>query len=102
MSRTAREMERVWAVLSEDGRHALMGRHTDPSEEEILRAEQALTAQGLAGWIAVLEGDRWSRRSRPKCLMVRPLASPATPFEIAAAAFEQRRQEQLAGTKSAE
>jgi len=102
MKKAARHMERVWAVISEDGRHVLIGRNTDPSEEEVIRTEQALSGQGLSGWLAVVEGDRWSRRSRPTCLMVRPLASPVTDFESAVAALEQRRQELLASTTKAQ
>jgi hypothetical protein len=39
--------ERRWIVLGEDGRHITMGRHSDPSPEEVAKAEAGLAAQGL-------------------------------------------------------
>ena len=36
--------ERRWIILGEDGRHVTMGRHSDPSPEELaLRANKAET-----------------------------------------------------------
>ncbi len=32
-----------------------LGRHSDPSEEEISAAEQALRSQNLSGWLAIME-----------------------------------------------
>lgn len=101
MRRAARARDRVWAVLGEDGRAVLLGRGTDPAEPEIAQAEQALVAQHIAGWLVVVEGDRWSRRSRPRCLPVRPLGCPIAPFEAAAIAFEARRQDTLAALLAA-
>ena len=91
-----RAREKRWAVIGEDGRHVWLGRHSDPSEEEIAGAETALAAQKLAGWLAVVEGDYWSRRGRLAFVMVRPLASPASAFEAATAAFEAARKAKLA------
>ena len=87
--------ERRWIVLGNDGRHVTLGRHTDPTEEEVLAAERSLAASGLAGWLAVMEGDYYAPRGRPSIMMVRPLATPAGAFEDAAAAFEAARAQAL-------
>jgi hypothetical protein len=91
MQEMQRSKEKRWIVLGEDGRHVTLGRHTDPTETEIAAAQAALAAQGVAGWLAVMEGDYFGRRSQPGLLMVRPLGSLAAPFEAAAAAFEEAR-----------
>lgn len=86
-----RARERRWIVLSTDGRHVTLGRHSDPTEEEILVAERSLAEAGLAGWLAVVEGDYYARRGKPAVMMVRALAAPAGAFEDAATAFEAAR-----------
>ena len=88
---TGRDYERRWIVLGTDGRHVTLGWHTDPTEEEVLAAQRSLFANGLAGWLAVMEGDYYTNRGRPGLLMVRPLAAPAVVFADAAAAFEAAR-----------
>lgn len=98
MTRAARQTrggERRWIVLGEDGRHVTLGRHRDPSEAEIASAEKALAAQGLHGWLAVAEGDYWAKRRKVSLLMVRPLGTPRTAFDVAAAAFEALRRRVL-------
>ena len=40
-------------MICENGRHATVGRYTDPSEEEINAAEAALVASGTGRWLAV-------------------------------------------------
>ena len=55
--------ERRWIILAQDGRHVTMGRAAPPSEAEVEAASAALAAQGLAGWLATLDGNYWSRRS---------------------------------------
>lgn len=40
---------RRWIILVEDGRYSTLGRASDPSEQEIRRAEEALREQGLSG-----------------------------------------------------
>ena len=54
--------ERRWIILAQDGRHVTMGRAAPPTDAEIGAAAAALTAQGLAGWLATLDGSYWSRR----------------------------------------
>lgn len=87
--------ERRWIVLTEDGRHVTMGRHSDPSPDEIAQAEAGLVAQGLAGWLAVMEGAYYARRE-PSLMMVRPLCNPERPFAEAVGAFQAAREASLA------
>lgn len=77
--------KRRWVVLGEDGSFVTLGRHSDPSEAEIGAAEASLRAQGLAGWLAIMEGNP-HLGPVPQFLQVRPLASPAARFDDAAAA----------------
>jgi hypothetical protein len=92
-------LETRWIVLSTDGRHVSMGRHSDPSHDEVTEVERSLAAQGLAGWLAVMKGGYYVRR-KPSLMMVRPLANPARPFEEAAAEFEAKRKATLASVAS--
>jgi hypothetical protein len=62
---------------------ATLGRHSDPSEDEITIAERALLEKNLSGWLAIMEGDPWGG-SPPRLLEVRPLASPTSSFSDAA------------------
>jgi hypothetical protein len=86
--------ERRWIVLGEDGRHVTLGRHSDPSPDEIAQAEAGLAAQGLAGWLAVMEGAYY-QRGKPSLMMVRPLCSPERPFAKAVDAFQAARKATL-------
>jgi hypothetical protein len=76
--------ERRWVVLGTDGRYVTLGRASDPSEDEVRRAEEALRVQGMAGWIAVMEGNPFVG-AVPRLTEVRPLAGPTVPFADAAA-----------------
>jgi hypothetical protein len=82
--------DRRWVVLGEDGRFVTLGRATDPSEGEIANAEAALRAQGLAGWLAIMDGSPYATKM-PTLLMVRPLAEPKGTFDAAAEAFRTTR-----------
>ena len=62
MSHKPKSAERRWIILAQDGRHVTMGRAAPPSEAEVEAAAAALAAQGLAGWLATLDGNYWSRR----------------------------------------
>jgi hypothetical protein len=87
-------METRWLVLGTDGRHVTLGRHSDPSPEEIKSVEAALAANGQSGWLAVLNGSYYRHRG-PALMMVRPLCNPKRSFADAAAAFEAARKEAL-------
>ena len=85
MTDPARTRERRWIVVAADGRFSTLGRASDPSEAEILAAENALRAQGLSGWLAVMEGNPYVG-AMPRLLEVRPLAGPTGSFAEASAA----------------
>jgi hypothetical protein len=89
------KLETRWIVLGTDGRHVTLGRHTDPTQEEVAAAEAGLAAQGLAGWLVLMRGGYYVQ-SKPSLMMVRPLANPTRTFQEAAAEFEAKRQATLA------
>ena len=68
--------DRRWIILAQDGRHVTAGR----------------AALGLAGWLATLDGNCWSRR-RVALAPVQILGDGATPdWPAAITAFEAARQ----------
>ena len=79
-----RSLERRWVVVGEDGRYVTLGRASDPSEPEILEAEKALVAQGLAGWLAIMQGSP-HYEATPRLMEVRTLGTPKSLFHDAAA-----------------
>ena len=81
-----RSTERRWVVVGEDGRYVTLGRASDPTETEILEAEKALLAQGLAGWVAVMQGNPYVG-AVPRLMEVRRLGQPTASFESAEAKF---------------
>jgi hypothetical protein len=83
--------ERRWIILAQDGRHVTMGRAAPPSEAEVEAAAAALAAQGLAGWLATLDGNYWSRR-RVALASVQTLGDGAAlDWPAAVAAFDAAR-----------
>jgi hypothetical protein len=84
--------ERRWIVLDQNGRHVTLGRAAPPSAEEITAAGDALARQGLAGWIATLDGDHWGR-GRVTLTPVQVIGAATTlDWPAAVAAFEKTRQ----------
>ena len=79
-------VDRRWLVISEDGRHNTLGRHSDPTEEEIRSVEAALVMAGTGGWLAVTEGIYHSR-GKLEVLRVRVLGKPTADWETAVAHF---------------
>jgi hypothetical protein len=71
--------ERRWILLGEDGRYVTLGRHSDPSEREIVEAESNLRRLGRAGWLAIMQGNPHFA-APPSLMMVRPLANPSSAF----------------------
>ena len=92
--------ERRWIILGDDGRHVIVGRHSDPSDDEIAKAGEALRAAGHGGWLAVTEGDYYARSRRVSVMMVRELSPAKQPWERAVAAFEEARARTLAAALS--
>ncbi|MXP65618.1 hypothetical protein E0493_19910 [Roseomonas sp. M0104] len=82
--------ERRWLLLVETGDHYWLGRVSDPSEDEIGAAEASLRHVGTGGFLAVSEGDYWSRGPM-SLLEVRRLNKPDASFEVAVAAFLAKR-----------
>jgi hypothetical protein len=84
--------QRRWIVLGQDGRHVTLGRAAPPSAEEITAAGDALARQGLAGWLATLDGDYWGR-GRVTLAPVQIIGMPAVlDWPAAVAAFDSARQ----------
>jgi len=95
MSQKPKFAERRWIILAQDGPHVTMGRAAPPSEAEIEAAAAALAAQGLAGWLATLDGNYWSHR-RVVLAPVQMLGDGVTPdWSAAITAFEAARQHAL-------
>ncbi len=83
--------ERRWIILAQDGRHVTMGRAAPPSAAEVEGAATALAAQGLAGWLATLDGNYWSRR-RVALTAIQMLGNSASlDWPAAIAAFDAAR-----------
>lgn len=83
--------ERRWIVLGQDGRHVTLGRAAPPSAEEIAAASKAMEAQGLAGWLATLDGDYWGRRRVTLAPVQIIGAAAALDWPAAVVAFEATR-----------
>ena len=95
MSQGPKVLKRRWIILAQDGRHVTMGRAAPPTEAEVEAAAAALTAQGLAGWLATLDGNYWSRR-RVTLGPVQILGDGAgLDWPAATSAFEAARQRAL-------
>jgi len=84
------QKERRWIILGDDGRHVTVGRHTDPSDEEISRAAEMLRQSGAGGWLAVTEGVYYSRGTL-SVMMVREIAPPRRTWSEAVSMFHQAR-----------
>jgi len=95
MSQGPKVVERRWIILAQDGRHVTMGRVAAPSEAEVEAVGAALVAQGLAGWLATLDGSYWSGR-RVTLAPVQMLGDSATlDWPTGITAFEAARQRAL-------
>lgn len=87
-----RRRETRWLVLGSDGRHVTIGRHRDPSDDDIAQLEAALKAQGLAGWLVLMKGGYHDIKQKPELMMIHPLGEPRSDWGHAVAAFEAIRQ----------
>ena len=73
-----------------DGGHVSVGRHTDPSEEELEAVASKLRSAGTGGWLAVMEGAYYGR-GVVTLLNVREIVQAALSWDDAVAAFQRRR-----------
>lgn len=80
-----------WVLLAESGDYSILGRHREPTEADIEKAENALGRAGLTGWLAVMSHSAHAR-TPPEFVMVRPLRNPQTGFAEAVEAFRRRHQ----------
>lgn len=95
---TAPQRERRWIILAEDGRHVTVGRHTDPTDEELARSAHSLRTSGVGGWLAVTEGQYFSRGNL-SVMMVRELVPARATWDAALDAFQARRRHANSPTK---
>lgn len=86
--------EKRWLVVAEDGRHATLGRHSDPAPEEIDEAGQQLDAAGLAGWLAVSEGGYYGPQT-VTLLLVRRITVREGDWAEAERRWHERRAETM-------
>jgi hypothetical protein len=87
--------DRSWIVLAEDGRHVTLGRANDPDAAELASLAETMHAQGLAGWLAVMEGDYHAHWATPTVMLVRALTPVTVEWGAAVAAFQDRRAQLL-------
>ncbi len=78
-----------WVLLTESGEYSTLGRHREPSEEDIIAAESSLVRAGRSGWLAIMSHSVHTLVP-PELLMVRPLCNPQTAFVDAVQAFHKR------------
>jgi hypothetical protein len=83
--------ERRWAIIASDGRHSWLGRHSDPTPEELETLTARLHAQGAVTWLAVTEGVYYSTDTL-SILIVGPLTGSGDPAAAIQAFQEMRRQ----------
>jgi hypothetical protein len=87
--------DRCWIVLAEDGGHVTLGRASDPDTAELANLAETMRAQGLRGWLAVMEGDYHARCSSPSLMLVRALTQVTVQWDAAVTAFQKRRASSL-------
>jgi hypothetical protein len=85
-----------WIILLEDGSYSTIGRHRQPDDDDIARADGSLERAGLSGWLAVLSQSEHSL-GVPEVLAVRELRGPAITFDDAKKKLLVRIAEQNAG-----
>ena len=81
-------------LLTQEGYHGWLGRHVDPTAEELERAATSIRERGTAGWLCVTEGVYYDPEHTLKVMLVRPLAGQGD-WETALAAFHAQRAEAL-------
>ena len=79
--------DRRWVVVADDGSISTLGRATDPTEDELIRVEEALSSRGGGGWLAVQSHSFHRAPPFPTFAAVRRLGAEGLTFEDAMAAL---------------
>ena len=90
--------EKRWIILIPDGGHVSIGRHSDPSDDEIEAVAGKLRHAGTGGWLAVMEGSYYGR-GEMTLLMVREIVPAGRSWETAVAAFQRARLRAIAPSR---
>lgn len=90
------DREKRWMVLVANGQHSWLGRHSDPSEDELLAVSRAMAKLGTAAWLCMAEGNFWAD-GYYAVLQVKPLNGTGD-FDAALEAFLAKRRETLEQT----
>jgi hypothetical protein len=88
--------ERRWLVVAEDGRHVTLGRHSDPSDDEIAEAGRRIDALGLAAWLVISEGGYYNR-TKVTLMMVRSITAAQGDWVAAETRWQEHRKAALGG-----
>ncbi|MDI6653686.1 hypothetical protein QMA67_12170 [Gluconobacter japonicus] len=80
-----------WMIIAEDGRHATLGEHRSPSEEEIDQVTASLSAHGLGGWLVLGDGDYYQPRTPFDLEKVRQVSDSQVSWEVAETRFRDLR-----------
>jgi len=83
-------METRTIILSDDGRHVTLGRHSEPSDTEVAASGASLAALGVGGWLCTLTGTYYGRR-KVTLACIREVAASRADFATAEAAFHANR-----------
>ena len=78
-----------WIILLESGEYALMGRHSEPTLDELHEMETRMAATGVRGWLAIMDRSEYASGT-PEFHMIRPILAPGTSFEAAVAKFREK------------
>lgn len=78
-------------IIAEDGRHATLGQHRLPTEEEISQVTASLSAHGLGGWLVLGNGDYYQIRKPFDLEKVRQVSKSQVPWEVAETRFRDLR-----------
>jgi hypothetical protein len=77
-------------LLASTGDHSWLGRHSDPSDEELAKIAGQLNQLALTGWLCLAEGDYWADNGHYVVLEVRKLAGNDE-FQVALNIFKNKR-----------
>jgi hypothetical protein len=84
------DREKRWMLLASTGDHSWLGRHSDPSDEELAKLAGKLNQLALSGWLCIAEGDYWADNGHYAVMEVKRLAGNSD-FQGALNIFNKKR-----------